>query len=415
MKSSFYLFCILTFISIFFVTCSRSKNLSKKVPLFLENEKRAIIVPVKFGDVVAPYMFFDSGFVTHEIQLDSTFCEGNPQFVWSVNPDTIHLGAATAWDPLNSPSRVQRTIFYKPIKINLLENVLEYNNFYIQDMSTYRVSFFNGCFGFPDDSTRVWEFNFEHNYLEIHEADNYEMPANCYKLPYLKGPANWDNRPHIQFPMSIKYANGDTITINELYLLDTGMVPDIVLLRNTQKNVREFFSKRDDATFISNRGNYWSRYQVEATLFDGRKIDSMRVYTNEFSDRMYQSGVIGLNFMKRFNMFFDFKSKQIGFQPIKNFERIVNYDIRRFYFSWDRREDNRSFVKKFADTENNVFKKAGLCEGDEVVSINGIELKNLTKEEGESISNSRIREMNIIRSGKPLKIIVHLGEEMFYE
>ena len=414
-RKSFFRLCLLACILLFCVTCSRSEKLSDKIPLFLENEKIAIIVPVKFGEIDAQYMLFDSGFPSHFVMLDSTFYAENPLSIWNVDCVDVS-GPPSAWESSNSQVQIRNEIFNSPIKIKLLNNDLDYNQFIVRDMSKMLVNFLNGGFGFPNDSTRIWEFNFENNYLDIHDADNYEMPTDCFKLPLLKGPFNMPtDPPHVQFPILIRCSDGDTITINELYLFDTACVNDIVLLSKTDENVLDFFRKRDDATLISDRGNYRSRYHVEATIFNGLKIDSMRVYTNEYSDRMEQAGVIGLNFMKRFNLFFDFKSKQVGFQPISNFERIVCYDYRRFYFSWDIKEDKRQFVKKIFDIKNNYYKDAGLCEGDEVVAINGIRLKSLSNEEYKSVENSRIREMDIIRSGKPLKIIVRLGEEAFYE
>ena len=396
-------------------SCCRNND-TNKIPLFIENEKRGIIVPVKFGDIDAQYMLFDSGFPSHFVMLDSTFCAENPLPVWSVTSDNVVSNSLIPWEPSNNQVQIRKEFFYNPIRLEILGNHLDYSLFFVQDMSKMLVNFLNGCFGFPNDSTRIWEFNFEHNYLDIHETDNYEMPTDCFKFPLLKGPHNMPtDSPYIQFPIFIKCSDGDTITINELYLLDTACLNHIVLLSNTNENVLDFFRQRDDATLISNRGNFRSRYNVEATVFDSFKIDSMRIYTDEFADRMAEAGVIGLNFMKRFNMFFDFKSKQVGFQPANNFERIVSNDYRRFYFSWDFREDKRLYVKKIFDVKNNYYQVAGLRESDEVVAINGIELINLTKEEGKIIQNSRIREMSIIRSGEPLKIIVHLGEEAFYE
>ena len=399
-----------------FCCTNNTNNNTNRIPLFIEKEKIVIIFPVKIESIDVKYMLFDSGFPSNFVMLDSTFCSENPLLILNVDSVGVVSCPPSAWESSNSQVEIRNEIFNNPIRIKLLDNDLDYNQFIERDMSTMHVSFFNGSFGFPNDSTRIWEFNFEHNYLEIHEADNYEIPKDCFKLHLLKGPFNMPtDPPYIQFPISIKCSDGDTITINELYLLDTACLNDIVLLSKTNENVLDFFRKRDDATLISDRENYRSRYNVEATIFDGLKVDSMRIYTNEYSDRMYQAGVIGLNFMKRFNMFFDFKSKQIGFQSINNFKRIVYDDYRRFYFSWEIREDKRRFVKKLSDIKSNYYRDAGLCEGDEVVSINGIELKSLTKEENKSIENSRIREMNILRSGRPLKITVHLGEEAFYE
>jgi len=382
-----------------------------KVPLFIEKEKRAIIVPVKFGDVNAPYMLFDSGFNFDLIMLDSTFCANNTVFFWTT-PDQVRASNPSAWENSNNQQKVQYAFFNKPISINLCDENFDFKPCFVRDMSTMAVNFLNGAFGFTKDSTRIWELNFEHNYLDIHKADNFKLPSDCYKLPLLKGPTNG---PFVQFPILVKCSNGDTVIIDELYLFDTAALNDIILLNKTNQNTLDFFRKRDDAVLIADRGSYRSRYIVEAEIFDGIKIDSMRVYTNEYSDLMVEAGVIGLNFMKRFNLFFDFKTNQVGFQPIKSYERIVDYNYRRFYYSLDIKVDKRQFIKNIANIKNNYYKDAGLQEGDEIVSINGFAMVNLTREEGRYIEESRIREMDILRNGKSLKITVHLGEEAFYE
>ena len=394
----------------YFTGCT-AQNMNR-TPLFLENEKRAIIIPAKFGDIDAPYIFFDTGVPSHFVQLDLAFFTEHLQPVWKISPNRVNSSYPTAWEPSNSQQKIKTAAFYAPVKINICGNDLDFNNFVVNDMSKMLVNYYNGCIGFPYDSTRIWEFNFEHNFLEIHEEENYKIPSDCYILPLLKGPTDC---PYIQFPISVKYSDGDTTTIDELYLLDTGAVDDIILLSKTNENVIDFFRKKDDPILLSNRGNYRSRYIVEATLFEGLKIDSMRIYTDAFVDRMREAGIIGLNFMKRFNMFFDFKSRQIGFQPIRNFERIVNHDVSRFYFSWDIKEDHRRFIKELAPVNNNYYKEAGVKEGDEVIAINGIKLQNLSIEDRLLIEKSRIKEMDILRNEESLKITVRLGEEAFYE
>ena len=75
------------------------------------------------------------------------------------------------------------------------------------------------------------------------------------------------------------------------------MAQDFVLLPSAKEI--EFFRKREDAVLINrgHGGGYWSRYDVNAIAFDGFKIDSMRIYTDEFATKLsaYARGIIGLN------------------------------------------------------------------------------------------------------------------------
>ncbi|MFK2277901.1 hypothetical protein ACIXO6_19585 [Bacteroides fragilis] len=60
-------------------------------------------------------------------------------------------------------------------------------------------------------------------------------------------------------------------------------------------------------------------------------MDSLRVYTFDFINRAPSNYLIGQNFLKRFNVFFDMKHQRIGFQPIPNFTRVVNPLHQRFH------------------------------------------------------------------------------------
>ena len=255
--------------------------------------------------------------------------------------------------------------------------------------------------------------NFEHNYLEIHEAEKFRRPADCYWLPFVNERGSM-NTVHIQFPLTVKSATGDTVTIDYPYLIDTGMAQDFVLLPSAKEI--EFFREREDAVLINrgHGGGYRSRYDVNAIAFDGFKIDSMRIYTDEFATQLsaYARGIIGLNFLKRFNVFFDFDSRQVGLQPIRNFSRIFNNFSGRFYFSVDTTLDGRRIVTMMPDyVKNNHYKEAGLQKGDEIVAINGFTLKDLSFDNAVKIKESLTRKLDIVRDGKPMKITVRLDED----
>ena len=140
----------------FITGCTGQKT--NRVPLFLENEKRAIIVPVKFWNITAPYMLFDSGMTFDVAMLDSTFCANNPSPAWSV-PDAVVSGNPSAWDFSSNQHKVQYTIFNRPININLCNEDFDFQHFFTRDLSKWFVGFLNGVSGFTKDSTRIWEFN----------------------------------------------------------------------------------------------------------------------------------------------------------------------------------------------------------------------------------------------------------------
>ncbi|RHO69238.1 hypothetical protein DW082_10590 [Alistipes sp. AF48-12] len=380
---------------------------------FFEKEKRVIIIPVAFNDTITGRFLFDTGATNGYLILDSSFCATHPLPAWSDKPDHVYFSPHTGWATSESPS-FRQAIHKKPTRAAISNVDLVYNYLHIRNQKYGSAEDLQGTVGFPDnDSTHVWELNFEHNYLEIHEAEKFRRPADCYWLPFVNERGSM-NTVHIQFPLTVKSATGDTVTIDYPYLIDTGMAQDFVLLPSAKEI--EFFRKREDAVLINrgHGGDYRSRYDVNAIAFDGFKIDSMRIYTDEFATQLsaYARGIIGLNFLKRFNVFFDFDSRQVGLQPIRNFSRIFNNFSGRFYFSVDTTLDGRRIVTMMPDyVKNNHYKEAGLQKGDEIVAINGFTLKDLSFDNAVKIKESLTRKLDIVRDGKPMKITVRLDED----
>ena len=306
-------------------------------------------------------MTFDTGWGT--FTLDSIFCAANPNIIMN-NPDSL-LQRGSAWTYSTVP-----TLRYNQTKIVKIGNVpLTYQNLEVFNYKKYFNSTADGAFGIPQqDTIHVWEFNFENNYLEIHQADDFKMPEKCFLLPMT-------GFFEVQLPMQIKFADGDTLTTNNTYLVDVGMPQDIALIYPTTEF--EFFTKRNDAVWTTMDGtNYYRHYNVSATLFENFAVDSLRIYTFDNPQRLKSKYLIGQNFLKRFNVFFDMKNRQLGLQPIKNFQRIVNPNHKRFYFSLTETKEGRAFVSKVADYPNNYIKNGGLQEGDEIVSMNNVLLSD---------------------------------------
>lgn len=105
-------------------------------------------------------------------------------------------------------------------------------------------------------------------------------------------------------------------------------------------------------------------------------------------------------------MFIDRKNWQIGLQPIKNFQRIVNPLGRRFHYSAPKNSEGKYIVTKIADYKDNYYKTAGLQEGDEIIAINDKLFKDITHEENREFYKTDTLVLDIIRDGESLKIVV---------
>ena len=326
--SSLLLILILGLVSTF-GSCNKNPN---RVYFTITPEHRTIDIPVYLDDSTIANMMFDTG--CGLFTLDSLFVSDNPH-IGHNTPDSI-FSIGSLWSFL----RVPASYFKNDRTVKIGGKNLTYSSYCICKYKDYFNTKADGLFGIPrQDTTHVWELNYEHNYLEIHQAEGFEMPKNCFLLPYVDDFT-------VQFPMLIEYPDGDTLTINELFFIDTGSQKDIVLVHPRQEEL-DFLNKKDDAIWITkNSQEYMRRYTANATIFDNFYIDTLCIYTLDNPRRLNRGYIIGQNFLKRFNVFFDQKNRQLGLQPIPNFQRLVSPNNGRFYFQVKECQMDKLLLKK---------------------------------------------------------------------
>ena len=359
-----------------------------------------IMLPLQLNDSITINSIFDTGGYRPAIHIDSTFFATHSIINPEVKPSNIAQGKSS-WTQLPIT-----TYLYKSIPTVKIKNTnLTYNQMRVYNQKIYYADTKADCiFNIPaNDSTHIWEINFQHNYIEIHADSSFHMPSNCYVLPIIKG-KKANNPFNIKLPLKIKCSNGDTLTIERTFMIDTGMSWDIALLYGTEE--QSFFNKQKDAVWTGYAQSYHRHYSVEATLFDKIKIDSLRIYTLDSPYKVSSDYLVGTNFLKRFNVFFDLKKQLIGLQPISNFQRIVNPKAIRYHLAFDYTPQKTLVIRHIADYKENYFKNAGLQKGDEIVAINGKPYKNITRKEEDKMYMQDSIVYSINRKGKRLKIVV---------
>jgi hypothetical protein len=342
-------------------------------------------------------MIFDTGAVDGAFRLDSTFVSAHPSLKPEIPPFREgQLGSA--WGVYQI-----RGLFYDTIlPVKLGNTTVNYNPISIYDMrKALGITWSDGIFNMPkNDTTYIWEWNFEHNYLKIHSISNFKIPNDCY-LFSTKTHGYFAN--YIQLPMKIKFDNGDSLIINQTFWVDAGMPDDIAILPPSEE--WQFLDKRDSSRIECKTDNIGRFYTVSATIFDNFSVDSMRLYIVDEPYSVPAQYIIGLNFLKRFNLFFDRKHHILGFQKIKKFQRLYTGEVEPYYFSMKQTGRYSFLVTRTANFDDNIYKTAGLREGDEIIGYNNVELKVMTNEQYLEIMKQNTIIYNIIRNGQSLKIV----------
>lgn len=356
-------------------------------------ENRNITLPIQLNDSITANLLFDTSFI-----LDSGFCVNHPSLIPASQPKLSRIGSA--WS------------YYGGTALEYFDDIpgVKLGNVDLEQFDRLKVGDWKRSFGqtsdgmisFPEnDTTNVWEFNFEHNYVEIH-SENFEIPENSFVTPLLPG-------YHIQLPLKITHADGGLITLNEPFFIDFGMPQDIALMHLAKE--LEFFNRKEDAVWTERSvpGGYHRYYEVDAVMFDSFQMDSIRIYTFDHPTGITTNYLVGLNFLKRFNLFFDMKNRKVGLEPIGNYQRVVNPHGRRFHFSTYLTPDGRWKVRKVAEYPGNYYKKAGLREEDELITVNDIPMGDImNKGNPEIIYDTLV--FDILRGSERLEIVVPINK-----
>ena len=397
MKQRIYFHTTILFFILIICSCSNNNN---RAYFTIDNEDRKVSVLVYLNDSIPANLAFDTG---GNLVLDSTLCTKNPSILSTLSsaPDTSKkLGSG--W----TTSRVQGVLYNnvnQSIKIG--NEKTYYNALSVYNWKKYMNSpKSDGMFNIQKgDSSHVWELNFEHNYMEIHDANSFKIPESTILIPFEKNKYNY-SRFFIQLPIQVICSDGSTLSIQRSFFIDTAMPWDIAIIKPAEEF--DFFDKKSDVVWTRYLNSYNKYSTVKANIFNKVEVDSLRIYTFNQTNSNNITYFVGLNFLKRFNLFFDMKNKQLGLQPLKHFKRVINPLHQRYHYDVTLTNEGKYILSEIADYKDNYFKTAGLRKGDEVIKINDMPAANISSVIFEKFLKRDIMIFDITRNGKPLKITV---------
>ena len=385
----------------FLYSCAQ-EVVREKIPFTITPQRRLMSVPVSIHGVKGNLLFDTGG--TGFLSLDTTYAENIEPF------DSVEV----QWEGLVGGG-------YSGFKTSSINNYKGLLNVYIGShrfekmyfsvgdfRKIFELSEFDGSFGIPRrDSTSVWQLNFEENYISIIPADSFYVDKSFLSFPLI-----WDKdgNVHIDLPLEICMSHGKVIKSNGRFLIDTGSIADVTYIGDIDE-VKALNVDKDSAYWLYNR-HFWD---ATIKVCDKVGLDFSRVYIYDLPVNMSHRRILGLNFFKRFNVYFDIKNEKLYLQPInKKFERITQ-GKKPWHQADNRISGKHVFIENIGDYKDNEAIKAGFKVDDEVLSINGIKnISCLSPEQEKKLLSDNIWNYVIKRKGKilHLKLNRHLENQI---
>ena len=387
----------LILISLFTISSScycenHGEGISDRVYFHIPKDSHMLILSVMLNDSVQANLDFDTG---GRLDLDSTFCTQNKIDLGKYNKMIL---SRVAW-----VKDIHEERYYtSPLRVKIGNTPLIYNKYMQGEYKSVVDGDADGQINFPeDDSTHVWELNFEKGYIQIYSDSLFKVSSGTSFFPM----EIHNGRYFVTMPISIVFPDGNKIKRKWRCLIDTGICWDIALIDNAPEV--NILNQQKDAVWTYDFSGYNRRYNSTATVFDKFKIDSLRLYTFSYKVEALAKYILGTNFLKHFNLFFDLKNKRLGLQPVNNYQRILRPLACRYHFRIETNKNGKNIITHIGDYEKNYIKKAGLKVGDEIISIDGIDYNKITVSEGDRIMKMDTVKYQIRRQGRIKGIIVH--------
>ena len=394
-------------------SCDIANTVNEKYVTFEFNDEYPnLVIPVTLQDSISAKLIFDTGWGI--LTLDSALVSQFP----SLTPKDVSSQEYSVGSNWNPASARECTLYFdqefETLNLKLDNNPMYFGYWIVGNVyNILGAKDVNGIMGIPSaDSTKVWGFNFEHKYITIQEADSFEMPKEFMLFP-MKVVTN----PHVamtinvNLPLKIQTSDGDTTTLYRDFFIDTGAWNDIIL--TSEASELAFFDTKKDAVWIAtSKGLYTRNHAVKISIGD-YEDNSFRVTTYGHKTKVANRYLIGLNFLKHFNVYFDFQRKVMGLKPIPHFERTIDKHARRYHMGFNMETMNkqqRFIIETIADNKENTYYTAGLRVGDEIISANGILWKNVTPEQREAMYQGDSIQFKIIRDNENMEISVPIDK-----
>lgn len=231
-----------------------------------------------------------------------------------------------------------------------------------------------GMIGCNTMQNTIWSFNFKDSVITISDnIENFENLSGYYKVPFK--PRLTQETPYVKTVVNGK----DTVSL----MVDTGH-PTFITGYEWDENKFQIDSSDIQIARI-NRNLFGGKYKRDSILTKQYfRINSLEIGDYRLNNIVITGGVyiMGLDFMKNFDITIDWKNHQFYFKEngTNDFPKNIytyGFRIRKF--------DNK--LKIYMIYDNSLASKLGVKLGDEILSINGVSADNINEDVFDKINN----------------------------
>jgi len=347
-----------------------------------------LTIPLRINDKKVVIALFDSGMPFRGVILfhREAGIEANLAYI-----DTSLIGGSG-----NDPGIV--TFITDSIKITLNDSLLAHETILVMDVSRDSSKFdLDAIIGKLIFDEYLVEMDFDENVIKFHAHDSLKIEESWSEIPIIN---QGDGNAYINLDISFRGENKNPV----LCAIDIGALShNLKLTESPEMNlspppnsVESYLGSGLSSSLFGylfrlnevSLGNYTLKNVVTTMPYKGTSLGHGG------------NGNIGLRFLQRFNIIFDYPNDRIFVKPNKSFNNPFQYSMTGYCVK-KMDDKSREIVQIF---KNSPAEKAGLLKGDILLELNGKNIQEYNSNETYKIYRQEGKKINITieRDGKIL-------------
>lgn len=385
---------VLTLLSILlFISCRNHSapseySATKNLTPFEITSHNMMVVTVTIDTVVCRLLFDTggAGLLTLDKSLVGKICP--PDSMLKKDIITARSGFSIHYNEVDTLENI-----HYPVRMQLGGKEIVFSEF--QTDTVLKKYNLHGILSIPPNSNYIWDINFEYNHIQLHNSADTSFSKSTFTTSLKQ-----DKSRNYQITIPATLSNGtDSITFSADFLVDTGNSMELVF-NGGEADINSFLNKKIPWHDIRENNSIYRNYPVMLSI---NSFLRDTIYATALLNRVSFKNMVGLNFLKRFNLKLDIAGEKayldtINYIPIKT---IYN-SPHKIAFGTVTTKQGYEMVKVVS--EESFFYKAGVRIGDIIISMNDIPIKNLNKNYMKTLPNRTPIHVKLLRSGEQMEV-----------